>query len=138
MQVHDFNLDIRPFSGGLFWTNFVPRHSVHVDDDDDFGDGGSMHVENLAVFDYGSVVNSLMDGPAVDATVSYSLRWASDGTPLTIDGANFHFRGRQTDATATWSASRAGFSFVSNVTTKVNFALIGAERNGVFHAEEDD
>ena len=135
-QVHDFNLDIRPFPSGIFWTNFIPDSSVHVEDDESFEDGGSLRVENLALFDYFSLNNALSDGKSIDATVSYDLRWTEDGKPITIDdGHNFHFQGRSTKGFVSWSAKEAGFSFHSSPahTTKTNFAVIGRERNGKFY-----
>jgi hypothetical protein len=134
-QVHDFNLDIRPFPSGVFWTNFIPNSSVSMNDEDG-EDGAVLNVENLALFDYFSLGNALSDGNSIDAKVSYHIRWAGDGKPLTIDdGKHFHFRGTSTSATATWSAREAGFHFQSSPahTTKTNFAVVGSERNGAFY-----
>jgi len=105
-------------------------------EEDDFQHGASLDVNGLALFDYFSINNALSDGDAIDATVSYNIRWSEDGTPLTIDdGSNFHFRGRQTKGFISWSAHEAGFSFQSDPasTTTTNFALVGRERNGVFY-----
>ena len=102
----------------------------------DFEDGARLHVRDLALFDYFSLNNALSDGNAVDANVSYEIRWSEDGTPLTIDdGANFHFKGRQTKGFITWSAHEEGFRFESDPasTTLTNFALVGRERNGIFY-----
>jgi len=124
----------------VFWTNRVPNSSVHAGDDD-FEDGASWHVKDLAIFDYFSVGNALNDGDSIDATVSFSLRWAGGGTGLTIDdGSRFHFEGRKTTATAAWSAQEKGFRFHSDPsasTQHTNFALAGAERNGVFYSADD-
>ena len=109
-----------------------------MEDDDDFGDGARLAVDELALFDYFSVNNALSDGNSDDAKVSYDIRWAEDGHPLNIDdGANFHFAGRQTNGFISWSAHKAGFSFRSDPasTTVTNFALIGRERNGVFYRD---
>jgi hypothetical protein len=82
-----------------------------------------------------------VDGDSIDATVSYSLRWAGDGSPLTIDdGTHFHFEGRRTTATIAWSARENGFVFHSDPsasTQHTNFALVGDERNGVFYSADD-
>jgi hypothetical protein len=137
----------------VFWTNFIPGSSVkvkHGESDDsaasnveqhgEFGDGDSLNVERLALFDYFSVGNALVDGPSIDATVSYRLRWASGGTSLTIDDSQFkfHFAGRRTTANISWSAHELGFRFQSSPahTTLTNFALVGRERNGVFYSED--
>jgi len=102
----------------------------------DFESGAHLDVDDLALFDYFSIGNALSDGSSIDASVSYSIRWSEDGTPLTIDdGANFHFDGRRTKGFISWSAHEAGFSFQSDPasTTVTNFALVGRERNGVFY-----
>jgi hypothetical protein len=97
----------------------------------------------LAVFDYFTINNSLMDGksiPAIPATVTYNVRWARHGTPITVDdGVHFHVKGRQTTATIEWSAREKGFRFHSDPrsTTHTNFALVGEERNGVFYSKDD-
>ena len=93
-------------------------------------------MRDLPLFDYFSLNNALSDGNSVDARVSYEIRWSHDGTPLTIDdGANFRFKGRQTEGFITWSAHEKGLSFESDPasTTLTNFALVGRERNGVFY-----
>jgi hypothetical protein len=136
----------------VFWTNFIPGSSVkvkdgqsedgttsNVDQHGEFGDGESLDVHQLALFDYFSVGNALIDGPSIDAKVSYDVRWASGGTSLTIDdGKKFHFAGRRTSATISWSAHESGFRFESSPahTTLTNFALVGRERNGVFYSED--
>ena len=72
--------------------------------------------------------------------VSYSLRWAGDGSPLTADDGKFHFEGQKTTATIAWSAHEKGFTFHSDPspsTQHTNFAQVGEERNGVFYSEDD-
>jgi hypothetical protein len=139
-QIHDFNLDVRPFPSGLFWTNRLPNSSAHAADDES-EEGASLRVTDLALFDYFSVGNALADGDSIDASVSYSLRWAGGGSPLTADdGKNFHFEGRQTTATIAWSARENGFVFHSDPsasTQHTNFAQVGEERNGVFYSADD-
>jgi hypothetical protein len=134
----------------VFWTNFIPGSSVkvrHGESDDraasngeEHGDGDTLDVERLALFDYFSVGNALNDGPSIDATVAYHMRWAPGGTSLTIDDSKFkfHFAGRRTSATISWSAHESGFRFQSSPahTTVTNFALVGRERNGVFYSED--
>ena len=133
-QVHDFNLDIRPFPNGLFWTNFLPSSSAHATGKDSVRNA-TLDVSHLALFDYFNVNNALADGNSIDATVSYRMRWANTGSPLTIDdGKNFHFKGRSTTATIFWEGVEEGFRFRSSPaeTTKTNMAVIGRERNGVY------
>jgi hypothetical protein len=95
-----------------------------------------MRVEHLGLFDYFNLNNALQNGNSVPATASFRIRWAEEGTPLMIDdGSNFHVQGRQTTASAAWSAHEKGFSFRSDPESpnKTNFALVGHERNGVFY-----
>ncbi len=118
----------------------MPNSGVPAEGDD-FKVGASWHVKELAVFDYFTVGNSLVDGDSIDAMVSFRLRWAGGGTPLTADdGSNFHFEGRQTTATIEWSARETGFEFHSDPspsTQHTNFAQVGEERNGVFYSADD-
>ena len=124
----------------MFWTNRVPNSGVNAGEDD-FEDGARWHVKDLAIFDYFSVGNALQDGNSIDATVSFNLSWAGEGTGLTIDdGSRFHFEGRKTTATAAWSAHEKGFRFHSDPsasTQHTTFALVGEERNGVFYSADD-
>jgi hypothetical protein len=120
----------------VFWTNRIPTWSVKTEAHDP-ASGASLEVNELDVFDYFSINNSLSDGNSIPAHASYRMRWAGDGTPLTVDdGANFHVDGIQTTATIAWSAREDGFSFQSDPpdTTQTNFALFGVERNGVFYS----
>ena len=70
-QVHDFNPGIS--STGVFWTAPIERGSVKIN----LGAGSAaLHVADLDVEDYGNVVNALMDGTSVPATVSFDVSWS--------------------------------------------------------------
>lgn len=127
-QVHDFNPGIE--SNGLFWTARIDRGDVKVN----LGDGSaSLHVADLAVGDYGNVVNALTGGPAVPATVSFDVNWSGDTERVKIRNGDVDFGGEyiRNDAQLVWSASEAGFSFRSDSLAS-DFATVGHERNGVF------
>jgi hypothetical protein len=138
-QIHDFNLDIVPFPNGLFWTRKVDEASVSVDPSN-FSAGAVMHIEEMHVVDYHTLLNSFMDGALSGeepANVSYTLRWNGTGTPTSMnDGKNFRYDGIQTTVTMEWSAKKSdGFRFKSDPasTSFTNFALLANERNGSFY-----
>jgi hypothetical protein len=118
-QVHDFNPGIE--ASGLFWTTPIERDSVRVN----LGAGSaSLHIVDLEIEDYGTVVNALRDGPSVEASVSFDISWSGVDERVKI-------RNRST-ATLDWSASNeSGFGFQSDPLAS-HFAEIGKERNGVF------
>jgi hypothetical protein len=123
--------------GGLFWTVAIPRDSVQID----LGAGAaSMEVTDLATKDFHTLVNDLMHGPSVPATVSFDVQWSGLTEKVTVRDATNRFIEmlRQSTeagaATIEWSASEANLSFVSDpAATSVSlFAAVGRERNGAF------
>jgi hypothetical protein len=92
-----------------------------------------VHVSNLALADYGNVVNALTGGPGVPATVSFDIDWSGVDERLKIRNPSTDFAGEfiRNSATLSWSASEATFSFISDPLVS-HFAEIGHERNGVF------
>jgi len=98
---------------------------------------------NLEMEDYGDIVNAVLDGPSVDGTVSFDVRWSGVLKRLTVRNEAQSFVGRFIEDVATieWSARVPGFSFVSDPasTSKVVAAQIGHEKSGVFiRAERDE
>jgi hypothetical protein len=92
-----------------------------------------MHV-TADVEDYGNVVNALMDGPSVEASVTFDVNWSGVSERVKIRNSDTDFAGEfiRNDATLTWSASETGFSFQTDSALSSNFATIGHERNGLF------
>jgi len=127
-QVHDFNPGIA--ESGLFWTIAIDRGDVKVNLHDRTA---ALHVADLDVEDYGNVVNALLDGPSVEASVSFDVDWSGVDDRVKIRNSNADFGGQyvRNTATLTWSAEEAGFSFQSDPLAS-DFAEIGHERNGVF------
>jgi hypothetical protein len=131
-QVHDFDPGFSP--NGLFWTMPLPPDNPLVIN---FEAGEATLIADLDLLDYTSIPNAAKLGPAVPAEVNYELRWSG---PISRD-FNFQdsdrgFRGRflENKVTLAWSASRAGFKFVSdaaNTSTNV-FAELARESNGLF------
>jgi len=107
---------------------------VHVD----FKEGkASLRVSGLDVEDYHDVVNALLDGPSVEAEVSYEINWSGITNRFELHDPVNTFAGKyeNTSATIKWAALRDdGLTFVSNPasTSITEFALLGKERNGVF------
>lgn len=107
---------------------------MHVD----FEEGkASLNVSSLDVEDYHNVVNALLDGPSIDAEISYQINWSGITNRFELHDPANTFTGNyeNTSATIQWSALRDdGLTFVSDPAgTSVNeFALLGRERNGVF------
>jgi hypothetical protein len=127
-QVHDFNPGIS--STGVFWTAPIDRGSVKIA----LGSGSAaLHVSDLEVEDYGNVVNALMDGPSVDATVSFDVSWHGVVERVNIRNRTIDFGGEfvRNEAELVWSAAESGFTFQSDPLTS-DFATLGHERNGVF------
>jgi hypothetical protein len=128
-QVHDFNPGTE--ASGLFWTTPIERDSVRVD----LGAGSaSLHVVDLEIEDYGTIVNALQDGPSVEASVSFNISWSGADERVKIRNRTTGFAGEyvRNSATLDWSASNeSGFSFQAGPLAS-HFAEIGKERNGVF------
>ena len=131
MQIHDFNPGIT--ASGLFWTVAVPESSISVN----FAAGkASFQMDDVDVEDYHDVVNALLDGPSVDARVSWKIRWAHPLGRTKIRDANTGFAGDfvQNVAQIEWTGQTDSAHFVSDPAgTSVNeFSLLAHERNGVF------
>lgn len=127
-QVHDFNPGIA--ESGLFWTIAIDRGAVRIN----LHEGtAALHVEDIEVEDYGTVVNALQDGPSVEADVSFDVNWSGGHGLSKIRNHHLRFGGEYIHDTATlvWSAEEHGFSFQADSLVS-GFAEIGHERNGVF------
>lgn len=127
-QVHDFNPGIT--DSGLFWTKAIERGGLRVN----LADGSaSLHVADLDVEDYHDVVNALLDGPSVSASVSFDVSWSGVTDRVKFRNTNLRFTGEYARNTATllWSGEEEHFSFHSDPHNS-GFAQIGHERNGVF------
>ena len=103
----------------------------------DFEAGEATLLVDVDVLDYTKKENAFALGAAVPAAITYELEWSGPITrDVTVRDADHGFRGRflENQARLAWSASQAGFKFVSdpaNTSTSL-FAQLGRERNGVF------
>ena len=97
----------------------------------------SLHVADFEIEDYHDVVNALIDGPSVDASVSFDISWGGADERVKIRNRTTGFAGEyvRNSATLVWSASESSFSFQSDPLAS-DFAEIGKERNGVFFPQE--
>jgi hypothetical protein len=121
----------------------IPEDGAKIDLDDGTAE---LHVRNIcSVFDAFSVANSLTPthplGNIVSAVIeSLDLKWSGVtrsiigfGDPVNQFSGDFFETSASIRVTATTRKSTGhGFRFVSSATTKLNFAQIGRETNGVF------
>jgi hypothetical protein len=91
---------------------------------------------NQAAHDFGSIPNSLGNGPSVATTISYDLEWSGVQQRTQVSDATQGYGGQflLTEATINWTATSVnGFSFASDAAGQTTaFAQLGHERNGVF------
>ncbi len=128
MQIHDFNPGIT--ESGLFWTIPISADTIKVN----FAAGkASFQVSDVDVEDYHDVVNALMDGPEVDAEVSWNIRWSHPLGRTKIRDVENNFAGDfvQNVAQLAWTGKTDAATFVSDPEeTSVNeFSLLAGVRN---------
>lgn len=151
-QIHDFNPGFGPevspvggngFGTRTFWTVAIPDSDLQLDL---LAGKVELHVDNLALGDYGKIPVSL--GPNfqtafVPATMSFDIVWSPIPTRMVMvthgtNGNRFAGSYIEDQATMTWSASEAGFSFTANpgsFATSIPgdaFAELAYEVNGTF------
>lgn len=141
-QIHDYSPGIAP--NGLFWVISAPQDVVEIN----LGLGtASLRMKDLPVPDAHDLANSLTNGrglpsqgippiPPVPATVSFDIEWGGviAREEISNDAQDFAGQFAKTTATINWSASQAGFLFVSEPPNAARnfYSVIGHERNGVF------
>ena len=133
-QIHDFNPGIRP--SGLFWTVPVKEDALQVD----LANGkATLALTNFGLEDYGTLENALMDGPELDASVTFKMTWTATGDPFNVSDPVHQFAGRYSLARVdiSWTGTNeSGFSFASSPGITQVKSVIGRERNGIFFAED--
>jgi hypothetical protein len=134
VQIHDFNPGIT--ESGLFWTIPISADTIKVN----FAAGeASFQVSDVDVEDYHDVVNALMDGPEVDAEVSWNIRRSHPLGRTKIRNIENNFAGDfvQNVAQLAWTGKTDAATFVSDpAETSVNeFSLLAHKRNGVFFSQ---
>ena len=122
----------------------MPPESVAIDLDNA---SASLQVADVAVIDAHDLANALTNGKGlnnppippiapVPATVSFAVQWSGVVSQAKVINQSSGFTGEfiETIATIKWSASQAGFEFVSEDPNPARnfYSVIGHERNGVF------
>lgn len=141
-QIHDYSPGIGP--NGLFWVIPVARDNVEIDLDNA---RASLRLNNVPVMDAHDLANALTNGNGlsnppippiapVPATVSFDIEWSGliAESKIINEAENFTGQFMETGATISWSASEAGFDFVSEPPNPDRniYSVIGHERNGFF------
>jgi hypothetical protein len=126
---------------GLFWTIPVPKDSITIDLD---AGTAQFALANVALKDFGTLVNDLLHGPSVPATATFKVNWAGVIKRVKVSNEAAGFAGQfvVTHATMAYTASvpAHSFTFVSDPasTSKEVYAEIGHEHNGSFLPGGDD
>lgn len=133
-QIHDLNPSTFPPTG-LFWTIEIPEDAIRVR----LGKGrASLEVDDVHIFDYGSLQNAVFGGgPApIPGSVSFLVNWSGVNERLAIRNEAEGFVGEYIRNTAQmeWTATVGDLQFVSAPlsTSSSTFAEIGHESNGSF------
>ena len=107
----------------------------------------SLQLTDLPIIDAHDLANNLTNGQGftnppippiapVPATVSFAIGWSGVVNQAKVTNQAEQFTGQfiETIATIKWSASQAGFDFVSEDPNPARnfYSVIGHERNGVF------
>ncbi|GAC1519709.1 MAG: hypothetical protein NVS2B16_26230 [Chloroflexota bacterium] len=123
---------------GLFWTIPVPNDAVSIDLEEGTA---SFKANNLVTRDFHDIVNDLLHGPSVPATVSFDAEWSGLTQHVTTtDNSTFTedlLQSTTGGVSVTWSGTEATQSFTTNPASReiIYFPAIGTERNGVFFTE---
>jgi hypothetical protein len=141
LGLHSYDAAISPTL--VTWVTPIPEGGARSDLDDGTAE---LHVRNIcAVFDAFSVANSLDPthplGNVVSAVIdSLDLKWGGVtrsiigfSDPVNQFSGDFFETSASIHVSVTTKKSTGhGFRFVSSATTKVNFAQVGRETNGVY------
>jgi len=94
----------------------------------------SYRLSKFAIEDYGNIGNALSNGTSVPGVVSFDVEWSGVvERASTSDTSNqFSLSLVRTGASVNWSGTSSLGSFASYAVTKVNFAQIAHETNGIF------
>lgn len=136
-QIHDLNPSTFPPTG-LFWTVPLQASAVQVQPGNGYA---SMEARDVAIFDYGNIVNALFGGgpPPTSGKVSFRVVWSGVLDRVKIRntdpvyggfGGSFVYNTAQME----WTASAGDFTFASGplASSSSAFAQLGQMRNGSF------
>ena len=141
-QIHDYSPGIGP--KGLFWIIPVPNDSVEIDLEEA---RASLRLRDVPIIDAHDLANALTNGHGltsppilpiapVPASVSFDIEWSGVIAQANVTNEAQNFTGQfiETIATIKWSATQAGFDFMSEAPNPSRnvYSVIGHERNGFF------
>jgi hypothetical protein len=93
-------------------------------------------VDDLDVEDYHDVVNAILDGPSLEAEVSFKARWHGVRHRRHVHNAEqrFDLHAVQTWATVEWTGRSGSVVYRSDPaeTSRTEFAELAFERNGSY------
>ena len=100
-----------------------------------------LDAQNIAVFDWGTVPNSLANGAHVGASISLRVIWYGRGTQVPFSSGAAMFKGaysvNKVVVRAIARTPSQNLKLVTDpLTTVTNFAQIGSESNGFFFTHE--
>jgi hypothetical protein len=129
-QIHDFN----PGSdNGLFWTVPIPGGAVFADI---HRAQAHLIVDDLDGEDYHDVVNAILDGPSLEANVSFKAHWHGVRHRRHVHNTEHRFdlHAVQTRATLEWTGRSGSVVYRSDPaeTSRTEFAELAFERNGSY------
>lgn len=98
-----------------------------------------MRLPRMSMPDQGNLINALQNGPAVPASVAFTVRWGGAMKMMKkkiIRNAQHRFVAEimETESAMEWTADVGEYRLEADPKTiKSVYALIGRERNGVFY-----
>jgi len=96
----------------------------------------TLRLASLDVVDAIDLANAVAAGPDFPANVGFEVVWTAAGpfVPLRHEAHGFRGEFRKAMATVAWTGSTGDSHYVSApaATSKVVFAVVGRERNGMF------
>jgi hypothetical protein len=100
-----------------------------------------LDAQNIPLFDWGTIPNSLANGAHAAATVSLRIVWYGRGTQVPFSSAAAKFKGAYSvNSVVVRAIARTPSQSLKLVTdplsTVTNFAQIGTEANGFFFTHE--
>jgi hypothetical protein len=94
-----------------------------------------MEVRNLEVEDYHDLVNAILDGPSLEAIVSFRVEWTGSQNRQRFHNVQQQYDGDMiiNSARCVWSGETSEARYVSDPGSSVTiYAQVGKMRNGAF------
>ena len=94
-----------------------------------------MDVRNLETEDYHDLVNAILDGPSLEAIVSFRVEWTGSQNRQRFHNVPQQYDGNMilNSASCAWSGETSEARYVSDPGSSVSiYAQVGQMRNGAF------